>query len=188
MAEALFQGNHLASQLPSCIHESFALSPLGPCICSNVSFPLLSFFLPFSLSDVRRSASRTLGGEPCEKFWLSAFNSRADNTVINYCNLFRKFKAWCLHCGRGLSFLPATPMTVSSYLHTLLEMSLSSSSVHNAFYAINWIHNLAGYDSSNPCNTFLAKSIAEASSRISRKPVRKTEPITPEILSSLCKC
>ena len=115
-----------------------------------------------------------------------AFNSRADNTVINYCNLFRKFKAWCLHCGRGLSFLPATPMTVSSYLHTLLEMSLSSSSVHNAFYAINWIHNFAGYDS--PCNTFLAKSIAEASSRISRKPVRKTEPITPEILSSFCKC
>ena len=173
--------SNTASQLLSCIHESFALSPLGPCICSNVSFPLLSFFLPFSLSDVRRSACGTLGGEPCEKFWLSAFNSRADNTVINYCNLFRKLKAWCLHRDRGLSFLPATPMTDSSYLHTLLETSLSSSSVHNAFY------NLAGYDSSNPCNTFLAKSIAEASSRISRKPVRKAEPITPEIRSSLCK-
>ena len=34
----------------------------------------------------------------------------------------------------------------------------------------------------NPCDKFLVKSIVEASSRVSRKLVRKGEPITPEIL------
>lgn len=52
--------------------------------------------------------------------------------------------------------------------------------IHSVFYAINWIHKLAGFENVNP-------SIAEASSRISRKPVRKAEPMTPEILGLLFK-
>ena len=44
-----------------------------------------------TLEDVKAAVSRTFGVVLCEKFWLSAFNSRADNTVIYYCESFCKF-------------------------------------------------------------------------------------------------
>ena len=132
------------------------LGPLGPIltfvslhvlIFSVIFFGLVSFVILFSLffaSDVKAAASRTFGVLLCEKLWLSAFNSRADNTVINYCRSFCKFKAWCLHSTGEVSFLPATSITVSLYLHHLLENSLGSSTIYSAFYAINWVHKLAG--------------------------------------------
>ena len=64
-----------------------------------------------------------------------------------------------------------------------LKISLGSSTIYSVFYAINWVHKLAGFDNRNPCDKFLVKSIVEASSRVLRKPVRKAEPITPEILA-----
>ena len=102
-------------------------------------FGLVSFVILFSLffaSDVKAAASRTFGVLLCEKLWLSAFNSRADNTVINYCRSFCKFKAWCLHSTGEVSFLPATSITVSLYLHHLLENSLGSSTIYSVFYVI----------------------------------------------------
>ncbi|KAL9958766.1 hypothetical protein ACROYT_G035824 [Oculina patagonica] len=99
-----------------------------------------------TLEDVKAAASRTFGVPLWEKLWLSAFNSRADNTVINYCRSF------------------------------------CSSTIYSVFYAINWVHKLAGFENCNPCDKFLVKSMVEASSRVPRKPVRKAEPITPEIL------
>ena len=141
---------------------------------------LLSLFLA---SYVKAAASRTFGVLLCETFWLSAFNSRADNTIINYCISFCKFiKAWCLHSAGEVSFLPATSFTVSLYLHHLLESSLGSSTIYGAFYAINWVHKLSGFENRSPCDKFLVRSVVDASSRAPRKPVRKAEPITPEIL------
>ena len=79
------------------------LGPLGPNLtfvsCFNFLcyiFGLASFAILFSLffaSDVKAAATRAFGGQLCEKLWLSVFNSRADNTVINYCKSFCKFKA-----------------------------------------------------------------------------------------------
>ena len=80
------------------------------------------------------------------------------------------------------SFLPATSFTVSLYLHHLLENSLGSSIIYGVFYAINWVHKLSGFENPNLCDNFLVRSIVEASSRAPRNPVRKAEPITPEIL------
>ena len=60
-------------------------------------------------------------------------------------------------------------------------MALGSSTVYSVFYAINWVHKLAGFENRNPCDKFLVKSIVEAFSRVPRKPVRKAEPIIPEI-------
>ena len=62
------------------------------------------------------------------------------------------------------------------------QLSLSSSIVHSAPHAINWVHKLAGFEDVNPCDTFLVKSIAKASNRIPRGPVKKAEPMTPEII------
>ena len=132
------------------------------CFCYYVTcFLYFSYFLIFSnfASDVKAAASRTYGVQLCEKFWLTVFNSRADNTVINYCQSFCKFKAWCLLSSGEFSFLPATSVTVSLYLHYLLESSLGSSTIQNVFYAINWVHKLAGFDNRNPCDAFIVQSI-----------------------------
>ena len=48
-----------------------------------------------------------------------------------------------------VSFLPATSITVSLYLHHLLENSLGSSTIYSVFYAINWVHKLAGFENHN---------------------------------------
>ena len=51
------------------------------------------------------------------------------------------------------------------------------------------MHKFAGFQDFNPCERFLVKSISEASSRtcIPLQPVRKAEPITPEIVGSIFK-
>lgn len=87
----------------------------------------------------------------------------------------------CFHSTREVSFLPATSITVSLYLHHLLENSLGSSTIYSVFYAVNWVHKLAGFENRNPCDKILGKSITEASGRVPRKSVRETEPITLKI-------
>ena len=86
-------------------------------IMLHVFYIFLTFLFFFSnfASDVKAAASRTYGVQLCEKFWLTVFNSRADNTVINYCQSFCKFKAWCLLSSGEFSFLPATSVTVLLY-------------------------------------------------------------------------
>ena len=87
-----------------------------------------------------------------------------------------------MHSTGEVSFLLVTSLTVSLYLHHLLESSLGNSTIHSVFYAINWVHKLAGFEYGNPCDKFLVKSIVEASSRVPREPVKKAEPTTPETL------
>ena len=150
-----------------------------------LQLPLI--FSCFSSPDVLAAAAENCGTQCCKKLLFSAFNARADSTVITNCRSFCKFKAWCSNHTRDSSFLPATPITVSLYLNHLLELSLSGSTIHSALYAINWVHKLAGFEDVNLCDKFLVKSIAEASSRIPRGPVKKAEPITPEIIGLIFK-
>lgn len=126
-------------------------------------------------------------GQYCKMFLLSSLELIVLLSIIVIC--FAKFKSRCLYDTRGFSFLQATPITVSLYLHNLLETSLSSSTIHAARRAISWVHKFAGFEDFNPCEMFLVKSIAEASSRtcIPRQPFRKAEPITPEIVGSIFK-
>ena len=50
-------------------------------------------------------------------------------------------------------------------------------------YAIRWAHKLSGF--SDPCQSFLVKSVKEGGLRSTAQPVCKKEPITPEILKSM---
>ena len=75
----------------------------------------------------------------------------------------------------------------TSYLNHLLYSWLSSWTVHSALYAINWIHKLEDFEDVNPCDKFLVQSIAQASSSIPCRPVRKAEPITAEIIGLILK-
>ena len=56
--------------------------------------------------------------------------------------------------------------------------------LHSACCGISWANKLHGFP--GPCQDPLVKNILEAGVRISAKPVVKIEPITPEIISSIC--
>ena len=92
-------------------------------------------------------------GQCCKKFLLSSLEPIVLLSIIVIC--FAKFKSRCLYDTRGFSFLQATPITVSLYLHNLLETSLSSSTIHAARRAISWVHKFAGFEDFNPCEMFL---------------------------------
>ena len=59
--------------------------------------------------------------------------------------------------------LPASDTSVSAYLIHLTNIGKSSSSINEAFYAINWAHKLAGVV--NPCDSDLVVTVKEGSLR-----------------------
>ena len=69
--------------------------------------------------------------------------SRAQNTQRQYRYAFNAFCKWCLSNDISKS-LPASDTTVSAYLIYLTNIGKSSSTINDAFYAINWAHKLAG--------------------------------------------
>ena len=119
-------------------HEAdFVLEPPGSSfsfILFILSFSICLSYLSICLSYLQEAAAESFGTQCCKKLLFSAFNARADDTVITYSRSFCKFEAWCSNHIREPSFLPATPITVSLYLNHLLELSLSSSTVHSALH------------------------------------------------------
>ena len=80
--------------------------------------------------------------------------------------------------------LPSRPLDVALYLEHLIQGDTSSSVLHSASCGISWANKLYGFP--DPCQDPLVKNILEAGVRISAKPVVKKEPITPEMISSIC--
>ena len=68
-------------------------------------------------------------------------------------------------------------------MYFALEQSLYSA-LESACYGINWAHNLYGFPS--PCDSKLVRNVLEAAKRELAKPVAKKEPVTPEMIFSLC--
>ena len=110
--------------------------------------------------------------------------SKALNTQRKY---RYAFDAWCNWCktfsNQQIQALPASDYYVSLYIVHLSKTFKSSSKINEAVYAISWAHKLAGF--SDPCQSFLVKSVKEGGLRSTAQPVCKKEPITPEILKSL---
>ena len=51
-------------------------------------------------------------------------------------------------------------------------------------YGINWAHNLYGFPS--PCDSRLVRNVLEAAKKELAKPVFKKEPVSPEMILSIC--
>ena len=80
--------------------------------------------------------------------------------------------------------MPTRPLDVALYLEHLFQGDTSSSVLHSASGGISWANKLYGFP--DPCQDPLVKNILEAGVRCSAKPVVKKEPITPEMISSIC--
>ena len=89
-------------------------------------------------------------------------SSRAANTQRQYRYVFNAFCKWCLSINFS-NTLPASVISVASYLVYLTNIGKSTSSINEAFYAISWAHRLAGVE--NPCKSDLVISVKEGSLR-----------------------
>ena len=80
--------------------------------------------------------------------------------------------------------MPSDELSVALYLEFLLQQSFPYSAMESACYGINWAHNLYGFPS--PCDSKLVRNVLEAAKRELAKSVVKKEPVTPEMISSIC--
>ena len=74
-------------------------------------------------------------------------------------------------------------MIVYFYLNTCLIFTKPYAVVLSAFCALKWVHDLMPYGiQGNPVDSTLSRNIVEASKRVFSRPVRKKEPITPDMI------
>ena len=110
--------------------------------------------------------------------------SKSANTVQNYYYGFLRWKKWALSNGISSEFiLPAKPIHVALYLACLVQQSASPSPINQAFYSIRWAHNITSTIS--PTDSSLVKNILEGAKRRLSIPIKKKEPITPDLLSNM---
>lgn len=74
-------------------------------------------------------------------------------------------------------------MYVSLFFLSLIQESVSCSIVDEAHYGLNWFHDLAGQP--DPCNSPLVILLLESAKRLLSVPVKKKEPVTPEVIQRL---
>ncbi|CAG2235155.1 unnamed protein product [Mytilus edulis] len=90
-------------------------------------------------------------------------DARAKSTVDKYSGGFKRFAKWTEKYREITCILPCL--------------------IESAFYSIRWAHNLAGVK--NPCDSDLISSIVESARRTLSRPIKKKEPVTPDIMIKL---
>jgi hypothetical protein len=108
----------------------------------------------------------------------------SSNIVQNYYYVFLRWQIWALSNGIPNEFiLPAKPIRVALYLAFLVQQSSSPSPINQTFHSIRWAHNIASR--SSPTDACLVKHILEGAKRRLSVPIKKKEPITPDLLSEM---
>ena len=114
---------------------------------------------------------------------MRAAKAKAPSTTERYSRAFQKFREWS-SCFEEVISLPSDEMSVALYLEFLLQQRYPYSTLESACYGISWAHNLYGLPS--PCDSKLVRNMLEAAKRELAKPVLKKEPVTPEMILSIC--
>ena len=111
-------------------------------------------------------------------------DSRASSTVKSYQSGFVRWKNWALSNGLGSKdVLPAKAFHAALYLASVIQTAESASPVIKAFYSIKWFHDM--FDLVSPTTSSLVLNILESAKRRLARPVRKKEPITTELLTTM---
>ena len=64
-----------------------------------------------------------------------------------------------------------------------MQQSSSPSPINHAFHSIKWAHNIASM--SSPTDSDFVKHILEGAKRRLSVPIKKKDPITPDLLSKM---
>ena len=111
---------------------------------------------------------------------LSASREKSTITAYNYA--FKRFKSWAKNFIE-LSYLPASSKSIALYVLALLQSGKSHSVIKQSLCSISWFHKMAGLEDQTKSN--MVSVVAEGSKRLSSEPIKKIEPMTPEILLSI---
>lgn len=87
---------------------------------------------------------------------------------------------------RSLKRLLYFPLLVCMFLCfflSLIQESVSCSIINEVHYGLKWFHDLA--DQPDPCNSPVVIQLLESAKRILSVPVKKKEPLTPEVIQRL---
>ena len=108
--------------------------------------------------------------------------SKSDKTVSKYFYSFKRWEQFIV--SKGGTALPASPIHIALYLTDLLDWNKSENVLTSALYGIKWVHKIRGLN--DPTNIFFVTNLVEASKRISKKIVRKKQPVTSDMIKALC--
>ena len=110
--------------------------------------------------------------------------SKAENTQKKYNRGFDRWQKWACNF-REVSVLPACSVYVALFFLNLIQNCVSCSSVDEVHFGIRWVHETSGYK--DPCRSSIVRAVLEAARRLLSVPVKKKEPVTPEVMLSLFK-
>ena len=109
--------------------------------------------------------------------------SKAANTNKKYEKGFNAWRKWGSQY-KEIVIFPASSVYVSLFFLSLIQDSASCSIIDEVHYGLTWVHDLAGQP--DPCSSPVVVQLLEsAAKRLLSVPVKKKEPVTPEIIQSL---
>lgn len=108
--------------------------------------------------------------------------SKAFNTTKKYERGFNRWTKWASQF-KEIAIFPASSLYVSLFFLSLIQESVSCSIIDEVHYGLKWFHDLAGQ--LDPCNSPVVIQLLESAKRILSVPVKKKEPVTPEVIQRL---
>lgn len=118
-----------------------------------------------------------------QKLASTALQSKANSTVSKYAYAFKRFLLWTRKYSEITTVLPCNELYISLYLQHLLDTVKHHSVIESALYGIKWAHKLAGV--TDTCDSDIVRSVLEASKRILTRPIKKKDPVNPNIMHKL---
>ena len=120
-----------------------------------------------------------------DKLRSTVLASRAPGTSLNYTRIFNRWRSFATEVLVIVAVFPVEPIHCALFLQYLLDSTKSVSTINCAFYAIKWLHDLAGVGSPTSHPTVVA--VKEGAIRLFSCPVkhRKLEPLEAEHLRQL---
>ena len=185
------------TSLPSGLFSTslIQLSPSGVCAELYRTFILQVIFIYFcnvivvltdfvrgalqpSFQHVEDSRLKTLSQDLPEVL----LKSKSANTAKKYERGFNSWRKWASQF-KEIKIFPASSIYVSLFFLSLIYESVSCSIIDEVHYGLKWFHDLAGQP--DPCNSPFVSQLIESAKRLLSVPVKKKEPVTPEVIQRL---
>lgn len=79
--------------------------------------------------------------------------------------------------------MPACSIYIALFISQLIQDNVSCNIIDEVHYGVRWVHEVSGHK--NPCSSPIVINILEAAKKLLSVPLKKKEPVTPEIMLSL---
>lgn len=132
---------------------------------------------------IKDDASKEYLKQLSDSLAVRLLGSKSESTAQKYWYSFRKFEQFLATISVTASSVQ--PIHVALYVTSLLDKGSSFSVASSAVYAIKWVFDLKSLP--DPTDNSFVKNILESAKRNATKPVNKKDPVSTDMLISLCK-